>query len=118
LDALTAHCFFRELGEAGVDGAVVALVGRLADDGVHAGGLSIEETIARTEILLRAWFEKYEEIVDPPLLLSGDDVIHVLDVDPGPIVGRALRRLTEAQVKGLVETEEEAVAYLCQAFGE
>lgn len=117
VDALTAHRFFRDLGKAGTNGAVVAAVGRLAEDGVHGRSLSAEETIARGERLLHIWFERYEEIVEPPLLLSGHDVIRLLEVEPGPVVGRALRRLTEAQVKGLVETRAEAVAYLRRAFG-
>ncbi|MFP3895799.1 MAG: hypothetical protein ACLFV5_03015 [Anaerolineales bacterium] len=118
VDALTAHRFFRDVAEAGVDGTIVALVGRLADDGVHARGLSIEETIARTQRVLQMWFERYEEIVEPSPLLSGHEVIRFLGVEPGPIVGRALRHLTETQVRGLVETKEEAVAYLHQAFGD
>lgn len=118
VDALTAHRFFRGLGKEGVDGAVVAAAGCLAKDGVHGRGLSVEETVARAESLLCIWFERYEEIVEPPALLSGHDVMELLRVKPGPIVGRALRRLTEAQVRGLVETRAEAVAYLRQAFGE
>ncbi len=117
VDALTAHRLFRDVAEAGVDGIIVALVGRLADDGVHARGLSIEETIARTERVLQMWFERYEEIVEPSLLLSGHEVIRFLGVEPGPIVGRALRYLTEAQVEGRVSTKEEAEAYLRQNFG-
>jgi hypothetical protein len=117
VDALTAYRFFHELGEGGVGGAIVAVVGRLADNGVHGRGLTTEETAARGRRLLESWFERHDEIVDIQPLLSGDAVMRVLDVEPGPIVGRALRRLTEAQVQGLVETEEEAVAYLRQAFG-
>ncbi|MGM0399904.1 MAG: hypothetical protein ACQEQT_01225 [Chloroflexota bacterium] len=117
VEALAAHRFFRDLVEAGVDGAVVALAGRLADDGVHATGLSLDETISRTESLLRIWFERYEEIVAPPSLLSGHDVIRLLGIEPGPIVGRALQQLTEAQVEGRVSTKEEAETYLRQNFG-
>ncbi|MEA3407044.1 MAG: hypothetical protein U9R48_03045 [Chloroflexota bacterium] len=117
VDALTAHRFFRELGAAGVDAAVTAAAGRLAADGVHARDLSLEETIARGRGLLDAWFKRRAEIVEPQPLLSGHDVIRILDVDPGPIVGRALRRLTEAQVEGRVETKAEGVAYLRQVFG-
>ncbi len=49
-------------------------------------------------------------VLDPPALVSGEEVQRVLGVGPGPDVGRALARLRAAQVDGQVGTREEALA--------
>ena len=51
-------------------------------------------------------------ILDPPRLLTGEEVQRLLDVPPGPEVGRALERVRRAQVEGDVATAEEAAALL------
>ena len=50
------------------------------------------------------------EILDPPRLLSGQDVQAILGIAPGPEIGRALSAVRQAQVDGRVRTREEAVA--------
>jgi hypothetical protein len=47
-----------------------------------------------------------------PKLLSGDDVMERYGLPQGPIVGKALRIVTEAQLKGEIKTKEEAFALL------
>lgn len=48
-------------------------------------------------------------IIDPPRLLSGQDVQTILGIAPGPEIGRALAAVRQAQVEGRVRTREEAV---------
>jgi len=50
-----------------------------------------------------------------PPLLTGDDVMAVFGLRPGPAVGRLLRLAREAQDLGIVETREQALAYLRRA---
>ena len=51
-------------------------------------------------------------ILDPPRLLTGEEVQELLGIAPGPEVGKALASLRQAQVDGTVRTREEAVAML------
>jgi tRNA nucleotidyltransferase/poly(A) polymerase len=60
----------------------------------------------------RLWREHGEEIVLPTPLLSGEEVAAVLDVSPGPILGRAVDALTDAQVRAQVRTRHSAVRWL------
>lgn len=53
-----------------------------------------------------------ERILGPPRLLTGQEIQRLLALPPGPAVGRALARVREAQVDGLVATREEAEALL------
>jgi poly(A) polymerase len=49
-------------------------------------------------------------ILDPPRLLTGEEVQEMLQIPPGPTVGRALAAVKLAQVEGRVRTREEAKA--------
>jgi tRNA nucleotidyltransferase/poly(A) polymerase len=51
-------------------------------------------------------------ILDPPRLLSGEEVQTILGINPGPEIGRALAAVRQAQVDGRVRTREEAVGIL------
>jgi len=49
-----------------------------------------------------------ETILHPPTLLDGREVGQILNIPPGPDIGRALRDLRLAQVEGRVKTRQEA----------
>jgi hypothetical protein len=51
-------------------------------------------------------------LVDPPRLLSGEEVQRILGIVPGPEVGRVLAAVRQAQVDGRVRTREEAVGLI------
>ena len=61
-------------------------------------------------MLLAHFFERYEETVAPPPLLTGHDVMAELELEPGPEVGRVLEGVREAQAAGEVRTRDEALA--------
>jgi len=48
----------------------------------------------------------------PKPLLSGNEVMRLLSLEPGPLVGRALRALEEAQILGDVEDRAAAEAFV------
>jgi len=62
--------------------------------------------------LLEAWFDERAQIVSPPPLLSGDEIMKMRRVAPGPEVGRIVEALREAQAAGEVESQEEAKAFV------
>ena len=68
-----------------------------------AAGLDIVRT------LLEAWYEKKEEQVSPPILLDGNDLMRELKLQPGPLIGRLLEAVREAQAVGEVFTREQAM---------
>jgi tRNA nucleotidyltransferase/poly(A) polymerase len=61
--------------------------------------------------LLVAFFEQ-QETIDPPLLLSGHDLMETLGLPQGQLIGLLLRRLKEAQATGQVTTREGALAFI------
>jgi len=103
--------FFRDVGEAGVD---LVLLGLADLRGTHDHTLTEETWRAALDvarILLENYWEKPDETVAPPHLLNGHDVIKEYNLEQGPIVGRVLEAIREAQATGKVTTRGEALAF-------
>ena len=101
--------FFRDTGEAGVDVILLALADFRAtyEQALPQEAWSACLDVCRT--LLEAWWERRPERVAPPPLLDGDDLMRLLDLQPGPQVGRLLEALREAQATGEVSSREQAL---------
>jgi poly(A) polymerase len=67
----------------------------------------LEAIIGRTMALMRS---EGERVISPRPLLTGDDVMSILGLRPGPRIGEILRWLTTLQVEGRVTTRAEAEA--------
>lgn len=59
--------------------------------------------------LLRTLYED-ETVARPPRLLDGNELMRELALAPGPIVGRLLEAVREAQAAGEVRDREAALA--------
>jgi tRNA nucleotidyltransferase/poly(A) polymerase len=64
----------------------------------------------------RLWRTRGSEIVSVVPLLDGDQVAHILDLSPGPALGRAVAALKDAQVRGEVRTAGGAKRWLTKTF--
>ncbi|MBK9927850.1 MAG: HD domain-containing protein [Anaerolineales bacterium] len=103
--------FFRDAGEAGPD---LVLLGLADLRGVYGHTLKQETWVAALDIariLLENYWERPDEIVAPPRLLDGNELIKELNLAPGRIVGQLLEAIREGQATGKVSTREEAIAY-------
>lgn len=106
------HRFFRDTGAAGVDICLLGLADAL---GTAERGLTQEvwmKYLDMTRELLEHWWERPEESVAPPALLNGRDLLETFDLEPGPLIGRLLSELREAQAAGEVQTRETALTYV------
>ena len=103
--------FFRDSGAAGVDLVLLGLADVRATR-VHA--LTIETwniylDVAR--ILLENYWERPQEIIAPPRLLDGNELMKELNLKPGPLVGQLLESIRENQAAGKIENREQALAF-------
>jgi len=96
---LALYRYFRRHGDAGLDGAVLALARWSLPDALLA---------------LRAWVGRHAEVVDPPRLVTGCDVMRVCGIEAGPMVGATLEAVREAQVTGELSSRQQALAWLEQ----
>jgi putative nucleotidyltransferase with HDIG domain len=102
--------YFRATSCAGVDVVLLALADHLATWGPNLDEQRWARRLDVAETLLLHWFERHEQTVAPPVLITGDDLMAELGLDPGPQVGRLLEAVREAQAAGEVTTREQALA--------
>jgi tRNA nucleotidyltransferase/poly(A) polymerase len=101
--------FFRAAGPAGVDLCLLALADTLATYRHTLSQQHWMKEIEFTRILLEAWWDKPAEVVRPPRLVSGNDLMEAFHLGPGPLVGELLEAIQEAQACGEISTREEAL---------
>ncbi len=103
--------FFRETGETGVEICLLSLADMRATYGVT---LPQEQWLAEINVcraLLEAYWEQSEEVVSPPRYLSGNDLMDELNLKPGPMLGKLLEAIREAQAAGEIPNREEALSF-------
>lgn len=113
LPQLTARAIFRFFRDLGNDGPACLLVwwaDRMATRGTSSRLDQIDQQRARLEELIRAYFFKADEVVKPPRLIDGRQLMDALGLSPGPVVGELLRAIEEGQAVGQVRSQEDAMA--------
>ena len=103
--------FFRDSGKAGID---LILLGLADLRGTSANELTLETWTAYlniARILLENYWEHPEEVVAPPRLLDGHDLMKELNLTPGPVIGQLLENIRENQAAGKIENREQAISF-------
>jgi tRNA nucleotidyltransferase/poly(A) polymerase len=102
--------FFRATEAVGVDICWLSLADFL---GTYGPTLPQEAWAHHLEViraLLAAWWEHPAEVVAPPPLLKGHDLIDKFGLTPGPLIGKLLEVVREAQATGQIQTRKQALA--------
>jgi len=103
--------FFRDSGPAGVDVVLLSL----ADvRGTRGASMTQDSWIAYLDvarILFENLWDRPQEVIAPPRLLDGDELMKGLDIKPGPEVGRLLEAIRENQAAGKITDRNQALAF-------
>lgn len=102
--------FFKELGDNGPACLLTWWADRMATRGPQSRLDQIDQQRARLEELLNAYFFKADEVVKPPRLIGGHQLMTALHLQPGPLIGELLGAIEEAQAEGRIHSPEEALA--------
>lgn len=108
--------FFRDTGKAGVDVVLLSLADFLAQDPLPTDRESWSAQIKAAHILLNAYYEQKAQIIDPPLLVRGDELALELGLSPGPKIGRLLELIREGQAVGDIRSKQDAVEWAKRAL--
>ena len=108
--------YFREVGEAGIDILFLSLADHLATRGPNLNPAHWREHTQLVDYVLARRTEQ-ETRVAPPKLVSGDDLIGLFGLKPGPRIGRLLELVREAQAAGELSNREEALNYIQDLLG-
>jgi poly(A) polymerase len=111
-DRRELYRYFRKANDAVLEPILLAWADYLAERETRASALQrvvLPELISE---LLGHYFDHPEQLVRPPALATGGDVMDWLGLEPGPIVGSLLEQLREEQATGAIRNHEQAEAYL------
>ncbi len=98
--------------QAGVAVALHALADHRATYPPGQGKAEEQKLWGVVNKLISAYFEQRDQVVDPPPLLTGKDLINELEVSTGRLIGTLLNRLREAQAAGEIQTRAEALSFI------
>ncbi len=109
--------FHRDTGDAMPDVLLLALADAAAARGPKMTREGwIRHVVYMNGLLVRS--RKEEGIVDPPRLLTGRDIMLALGKPEGPVIGRLLEALREAQAAGDVTDRDGALAFVARSARE
>ncbi|HSQ27655.1 MAG TPA: HD domain-containing protein [Anaerolineales bacterium] len=103
--------FWRDLGEAGVDICLLSIADLMGTHGPSLASDTLMSHLRTVRTLLDAWWQNQQEMVSPPALINGTQLLKELDLKPGPIVGQILEAVRQAQVEGTVSDSQQALRY-------
>ncbi len=109
VDNRQVYRYYGLLGESGIDAVILALAEYLS---IHnppdpdTWGRLLDEVASP---LLDAFFRRHQDLVAPPPLLTGNDLMQHLDLQPGLFIGSILSSLAEEQAAGTIRTKKEAL---------
>lgn len=101
--------YFRDTGDVGADTVFLSLADHLATCGPDLQADRWRHRLDVAQVLLYHYFEVPDRAIRPQLPIDGHDLMHALDLQPGPEIGRLLEVVREAVAAGDVKTREEAL---------
>jgi poly(A) polymerase len=101
--------YFRDTEGAGLDILFLALADYLA---THGPRLDVVEWQQHNQLISYVYHEhlKQQEKTLPVKLIDGHDIIDALGLSPGPVIGKLLTEVHEAQAAGEVNSRDEAIS--------
>ncbi|MDQ2713722.1 MAG: HD domain-containing protein [Chloroflexota bacterium] len=103
--------YFVDLGPTGIHVALLSLADHLATYGPQweqRPPTVWERHLSVVRLLLDSYIRRREHFL-PPQLISGNELMRRLQVEPGPIIGQLLEYIAEAQAEDRVHSKEEAL---------
>jgi hypothetical protein len=102
--------FFRDTKDYGVDILLLSMADHLATHGPEVDLHNWVERLGLISQMFDVYFSQHEEVVAPPPLVNGNDIMRELGLPPGKQIGVILEAIREAQASGEVTSREDALA--------
>ncbi len=104
--------FFRKMKEDTLDVIALSKADRLSARGSAVSEEMLQKALLHLEDLKKYYFEMENMIKTPKSLLSGDEIMEILNLKPSKKVGEVINSLIEAQISKEIQTKEEAINFI------
>ena len=104
--------YIRKMDDCAIDVILLAQADRLSARGEAVSDEMVEDNIENLNRLLNFYLSVRDTLEPLPKLLSGNDVMELLNIKPSPRLGEIMNALHDAQINGDVATKEEAEKFI------
>ncbi len=108
--------FYRDTGRIGTGMLLLSLADTLASAGPGLDKQRWDRQVQRVSAILTTYYERFAEVIDPPRLIDGTDLMAAFHMPPGPRIGEILEAIREAQAAGEVHTRDGALDWARRAL--
>lgn len=105
---LDIHRFWWKTGTGGIDACLLALANYLGTVGTSIDQDTWIQHVERVQQLFTGYFERHEQLVTPPQLVNGNDLMQTLNIKPGKQIAELLDLIREGQVTGEIQSADDA----------
>lgn len=104
--------FVRKMENDVIDVITLAMADRLSARGVEITDAIVEKNINNLKLILDFYLNVKDSLKPLPKLLSGEEIMGILNIEPSQKLGEIIKSLQEAQLAGDVVTKEDALAFI------
>ncbi len=104
--------FVRKLNDNAIDVVVLAKADRLSARGEVITDEIVARNNAALDRLIDFYIEKGKAAAELPKLLSGTEIMEILNIKPSPRLGTIIGELHESQMSGEVNSKPEAIEFV------
>lgn len=104
--------YVRKMEDDAIDAIILAKADRLSARGPEITDLVVQRNLNSLDMLLKFYLEVRDTLEPLPKLLSGNDVMEILNISPSKSLGIIMNALHEAQLSGDVLTKEQAIEFV------
>lgn len=104
--------FIRKMGNEVVDVIILAMADRLSARGVEITNEIIEKNINGLNSILNFYLNIKDSLKPLPKLLSGEEIMKLLNLKPSKELGDIIKSLQEAQLSEDIKTKQDAIKFV------
>ena len=104
--------FIRKMENEVIDVITLAMADRFSAKGVQITEEMVVKNINNLQLLLDFYLKVKDGLKPLPKLLSGEEIMKLLNINPSKELGNIIKSLQNAQLSGDVTTKEEAIKFV------
>lgn len=101
--------FFKDTQETGIAACFLHLADIFAAYEDQLTKSRLQTALRTMNYFLNAWFNHYHVLIDPPMLINGEQLMARFDLQPGEIIGEYLETIKEETAAGTITNSQEAL---------
>ena len=104
--------FVRKLGDNAIDNIILSRADRLSARGQAITDAMLEKNMKALDDLMNFYLDSRQTLEPLPKLLSGDEVMEILNIKPSRALGEIMKALHEAQISGEITDKAAAIEFV------